>query len=477
MRTQRAPLPRLACAAIVLLAHTAAAEDAEPRYLLMNMQYGNIPYFKPALAAAAPGPPAANPALAVGISTLFNLVNNDTNTGGPLIPGIEELLANVTRERTPIFLGIDGENWWSNSGLGNWWDPESPGYNPANRFNVEWTSPDGATDDSSVLKISWRNWGSQIRVSPQQNFHSPPVMAAYKQQLRTVIPVIVRWYDALPAGDKYLLAGIKVGWEASIGWNAYYYPGGNAFASAKNHSSDPCLCPPGGTPPCTAATKKAACHLNKSAPGAAWGMQQLGYSAARSVGLTPSGPDGTLSRADIASLVQMYLSNITAEVKSLGFPLHKLYTHLGGTMVDKTCDAADPSACDPDTQTPHVPFSAGITGTDPLQSSTLGVSVYARPPAEQPTLALDLDREQPHGGRRWAAVEWGLGSNWHPKGVLPHTVESWVASYNATLSFGNCRLLAFYNWKPTKLLPSVALVAARRMLEVWSPPATPPDDD
>ena len=57
-----------------------------------------------------------------------------------------------------------------------------------------------------------------------------------KQQLRTVIPVIVRWYDALPAGDKYLLAGIKVGWEASIGWNAYYYPGGNAFLSAKNHS-------------------------------------------------------------------------------------------------------------------------------------------------------------------------------------------------------------------------------------------------
>ena len=193
MRTQRAPLvPRLACAAIVLLAHTVAAEDAEPRYLLMNMQYGNIPYFKPALAAAAPGPPAANPALAVGISTLFNLVNNDTNTGGPLLPGIEELLANVTRERTPIFLGIDGENWWSNSGLANWWDPESPGYNPANRFNVEWTSPDGATDDSSVLKISWRNWGSQIRVSPQQNFHSPPVMAAYKQQLRTVIPVVVR---------------------------------------------------------------------------------------------------------------------------------------------------------------------------------------------------------------------------------------------------------------------------------------------
>ena len=94
----------------------------------------------------------------------------------------------------------------------------------------------------------------------------------------------------------------------------------------KNHSHDPCLGPPGAT----AATPGAACHLNKSAPGAAWGMQQLGYAAAASAGLSPSGPDGTLSRSDIARLVQMYLGNITAEVKSLGFPLDKLFTHLGG---------------------------------------------------------------------------------------------------------------------------------------------------
>ena len=94
----------------------------------------------------------------------------------------------------------------------------------------------------------------------------------------------------------------------------------------KNHSHDPCLGPPGAT----ASTPGAACHLNKSAPGAAWGMQQLGYAAAASAGLTPSGPGGTLSRSDIARLVQMYLGNITAEVKSLGFPLEKLFTHLGG---------------------------------------------------------------------------------------------------------------------------------------------------
>ena len=48
------------------------------------------------------------------------------------------------------------------------------------------------------------------------------------------------------------------------------------------------------------------------------------------------GPGGSLSREDIASLVQMYLSNITAEVKSMGYPLEKLYTHLGEKRVEPT---------------------------------------------------------------------------------------------------------------------------------------------
>ena len=89
-------------------------------------------------------------------------------------------------------------------------------------------------------------------------------------------------------------------------------------------------------------------------------------------------------------------------------------------MVDKTC-TGDPAECDPDTQTPHVPFAAGITGADPLQSSTLGISVYARPPSEQPTLLSDLATAQPGGKTRWAAVEWGLGMMWRPPGVAPHS--------------------------------------------------------
>ncbi len=42
-----------------------------------------------------------------------------------------------------------------------------------------------------------------------------------------LIPIIVAWYRALPPERKYLFGGLKVGWEASINVNAYYYPDGN----------------------------------------------------------------------------------------------------------------------------------------------------------------------------------------------------------------------------------------------------------
>lgn len=202
-------------------------------------------------------------------------------------------------------------------------------------------------------------------------------------------------------------------------------------------------------------------------------MVQLGYAAAASAGLTPSGEGGSLSRGDIAQLVQMYLANITATVRALDFPVDKLFVHLGGTMVDKTC-VGNPMHCDRDISTPHVPFSAGMTGADPLTSSTLGISVYGRPPQAQPTLALDLNKVQPKGRMRWASVEWGLGMYWAPAGVT-HGVASWVAAYNTTLSFGDCRLLAWYNWDPVSKAPATqwAVEAASQMLQRWTPPGQP----
>lgn len=71
------------------------------------------------------------------------------------------------------------------------------------------------------MKISWRNWGSQLRVTPAQNIHAPKVLAATRAAMAPVLQDIAAWLEALPQDKRYLFAGIKLGWEAAIGWNAY----------------------------------------------------------------------------------------------------------------------------------------------------------------------------------------------------------------------------------------------------------------
>lgn len=188
---------------LLVLGWAGADPPVNPRYILMNMPLGDVPSF------ADQGFGELNPSsphLRVGVSTLFDLLNDDANGG---LVAIEQLLASTAASRIPVFFGLDGENWWARSNLSNWWDSGAAGYDPANRHNVEWTGPDGGANDNHVLKISWRNWGRQLRVAPQQNLHSPVVMAAYRRALQKVVPVIVQWYNGLPAADKWLFAGIK----------------------------------------------------------------------------------------------------------------------------------------------------------------------------------------------------------------------------------------------------------------------------
>ena len=285
-----------------------SSTDPSPvRYLLVNTQQRkpmNQTMLAPvdALRAVAEGPIPENPYLKFGISTLFSPLHDGSTED---VNAISELLKAAEATSVPVFIGLDGENWWSQSGLSNWWNPSAPGYNLANRENVEWIAPDGATNDSSVIKISWRNWGRQIRVAPQQNIHSPAVLAATRKALKRTLEPIVSWYQQLAPENRWLLAGVKVGWEASIGWNAFYYPDGNSRVNSTNTSADPHY------------------GLNHSAPGAAWGAQQLGYAAAASAGLVPSGEGGVLTRGDIAALVHMYLGNLTEAAASTGFPLDR----------------------------------------------------------------------------------------------------------------------------------------------------------
>jgi hypothetical protein len=75
-------------------------------------------------------------------------------------------------------------------------------------------------------------------VAPQQNVLSPVVLAALQPKLTAMAATVARWYEALPPAKKHLLACVKVGWEAGLMYNAYYYAGGNALLQ-KNASDDP----------------------------------------------------------------------------------------------------------------------------------------------------------------------------------------------------------------------------------------------
>ena len=77
------------------------------------------------------------------------------------------------------------------------------------------------------MKTAWRNWGKQIRVLPPPNLMSPLYRQACHDEMRVLVPLILDWWMKLPDEKKSLLIGIKIGWESSIGVNAYYYPNGN----------------------------------------------------------------------------------------------------------------------------------------------------------------------------------------------------------------------------------------------------------
>jgi hypothetical protein len=173
--------------------------------------------------------------------------------------------------------------------LWNWWDESLPGFDPANRENVEWSgwSPNDA------LKIAWRNWGRQLRVRPPPNLMSQRYRKECHEKMTLLIPVVLDWWKALPAKKKELLVGIKLGWESSIGVNAWYYPKGNDFLG-RPASNDPVTGLKGNELP-------------------ARGVATIGYAAVKTAGIRDS---GELTEADLAEVVQRHLDDLCRERNS-----------------------------------------------------------------------------------------------------------------------------------------------------------------
>ncbi len=395
----------------------ASAEEG-PRYLFFNIApasawnqnrpetFTRAMFDQVASALQAP----ENPRLRVGVSFVFNTLETPTNV---LAQSLRRLLAASEESGVPVLVTLDGQNWWQHRpDLWNWWDTNAPGYNPSNVFNVEWTG----WAPTQAVKICWRNWGKQHRVAPAPNIASPRVVAAHLEGVRALAPIIAEWQGRLPAARKWLFGGVKLGWEAGIGYNAYYYPDGNRYYEQWPHdwSHDP---------------------TNSLVPakGLSGGVCQLGYAAVKSAGIKDR---GEITREDIARVTQLYLQNLCRAGHEAGLPRNSVFTHQGGTYPPWE---------------KHLPFWPAFN-----DCSSPGWSFYQGGPDE----AGPLEAEMKAAGRqRWAATEWWWGGP---------TAAEWEDHFRRTLSFRDCRFVCVYNWNLGMFEKSAAgQEAVKRLLAEW----------
>ena len=343
-----------------------------------------------------------NTSVRVGIGLIFSYLRHPPEQ---VRAQLEEFLRLSAQHDIPIVVQLDGESWWeARPDLWNWWDASKPGFNPSNRFNVEWS---GWQPDDAV-RIAWRNWGQIIRVLPPPNLMSPAYREACHTEMKRLVPVILNWWRGLPAEKQWLLIGIKVGWESSIGVNAWYYPDGNKLA-AQPASNDPTNGVKGSLVP-------------------ARGMAQIGYASVKTSGIRSA---GEVTEADLAEVVRRHLEDLSRVASNLGVPRDKLFTHVGGWKGKEL-----------------------LYGAADNQFSCPGWSFYrhANDPRNDEGVQAALSRsDAPH----WAAVEWLYrGKN---------EVRTWTRAFENVFADPRCRFLCIYNWENVAN-NKIALQAVREVM-------------
>ena len=347
-------------------------------------------------------PSPANASLRVGIGAVFSYLRYPPDQ---VRASLDEFLRLSAQYQIPVVVQLDGEQWWeARPDLWNWWDAKQPGFNPANRGNVEWSS----WQPEDAVRIAWRNWGQIIRVPPPPNLMSPAYRAACHAEMKRLVPVVLDWWHGLPAEQRSLLIGLKVGWESSIGVNAWYYPGGNKLAE-QPASNDPTNGVKGSLVP-------------------ARGVAQIGYAAVKTADIRT---EGEITEADLAEVVRRHLEDLGRLANELGLPREKIFTHVGGWKEQEL-----------------------LYGAAANRFSCPGWSFYrhANDPREDGGVQRTLAQgDAPY----WAAAEWLYrGKN---------EIEPWCQALENAFADSRCRFLCIYNWENVKKNP-IAQEAVRQVL-------------
>jgi hypothetical protein len=317
--------------------------------------------------------------LGVGVLFTYNQIPMEN-----LKQSLSRLLTYSQAHDFPVFIVLDGFLWWNNRpDLWNWWDPGKPGYNPANKNNVEWT----CWDSSCAIQKSWLNWGVEMEIKPHPNLASPAFVEANKNSLKQLVPIIVNWYTNLPDDKKYLFGGFSGVTEVDMGVNYYYY---------KN-----------GIP------------TGKGLPDSV----QLGYAAVKTAGLKSS---GTITIQDLDEVIRKYETALNETAFSLGIPRNKIFNHNG------TKDA-DP------------PWLAALN-PNVFPSANAALNAFAAPgwslydtAADNPQNLTGLQTAFAQiGTSEWGAPEWRTFST---------DTNVWASGLRNTLNLHNNRFVNVANWE------------------------------
>lgn len=376
----------IAIMCLLLAAFAGSRAGAQDQYIVVNIAPNEVnkAVFEEIGRMAKDKPPGS---VGLGIGAIFSYLNQPRDTSQAQI---KEFLSLSEQFSIPVVVQLDGEQWWGNRpDLWNWWDPARPGYNPDNRKNVEWSG----WGSEHAVKIAWRNWGRQVRVLPPPNFMSQRYRDACHDEMKILVPLILKWWQALPKEKQHLLIGIKLGWESSIGVNSFYYPNGNALLD-QPEKEDPKTGVKGDQLP-------------------ARGVAAIGYAAVTTAELAKS---GELQEAHLARIVAMHLIDLCALAAKLGAPRDKLFTHVAAWKDEELL------------------YDAALN-----KYSCPGWSFYhyASDPAKDKGVQRALQKnDAPH----WAAVEW----------LVSGDEQAWKKAIEHTLVDPKCRYLCIYNWQGIK---------------------------
>lgn len=389
---------------LLLILFVTSNIQAAEQYIVVNIAPGEVneEVFKEIGQLASSKVPGR---VGVGIGAIFSYLHQPRES---CQAHLKQFLSLAERFNTPVVVQLDGEQWWGNRpDLWNWWDPARPGYNPENRANVEWTE----WGPEAAIKIAWRNWGQQIRVLPPPNFMSQRYRAACHDEMRGLVPLILKWRQELPQEKRHLLIGIKLGWESSIGVNSFYYPNGNALLDL-----------PASEDPKTGL---------KSDEIPARGVTAIGYAAVSTAQLAHS---GILQEAHLVEVVRRHLNDLCALAAELGTPRELLFTHVAGWKDEELL------------------YDAGV---NPYACPGWSFYQYASDPVKDKGVQRALQKsDAPY----WAAVEWLCAGG--------NNEQAWRNAIDRTLADPKCRYLCIYNWRGIKNNPAAcnAIRSQERLL-------------